>query len=212
MATGFASQGVVLQVGVDSAGDQGIMVFPMINVGTPVDAMSLCDNCVAAWQSSGATLLQACIAEDAQINMFAGHGMLPGRIPSINFPPVDDLPGSLGENACAAQVAALVSWYGNPDDMSAGNKLRIARNFILGVAESMVDASRIVSALNTALSNFAQALITGLTGDEGALWKRGMRTVKRVDGVPDPDDEIPIVAVRNVKGKVATQKGRLDPF
>jgi len=213
MAVNPANQSVRVAIGITNTfGEKGMITMPIGNTGTPQEPEDICTICLEALETELFPEIQSIMSNEAWISSCSVHGQTLGRIPAQEFYPSTSFPGTVEETVVPAQVCGIISFYGDPDDMSPGNRLRIARNFFMGLAETLVQASTITGALLTAMDNLKNFIVTGWNGEEGSVWKRLMRNVQRDEnGHPVTDDEIPVVMRGDVQEKVRTQRRRLKP-
>lgn len=207
----IATQGAILQVNVVNGFDRCMYVIPMMNGGTPVEGLDFCENLRAAAETNLIPLLQAAMAAEGAITGLTVVGMTPGKLPAQEFYSPEEYPGDIVGEVAPSQVSALLKFYGDPDDFSPGNRLRIAKTFLVGVAESAITLSKITGATIGAITAIAEAFIEGLEGADGSVWKRAMRKPNRVGGHPDLEDEIPVAVRHDLQERVRTQKRRLRP-
>jgi hypothetical protein len=203
-----SDNGVILTLGLNVNGDRCAIVIP-VATDTPVsDPAMICADAVEAFVTAQLTSLLAMLSSDDVYATFCqGEGMDDGIIPYREDYPVDAHEGVRSGNALPSQVAGLLTWYADPADLSPGDRIREAKNFIPGLVVSDVVNDVIESTVQSNLAAVALGMQTGMIGGGSSTWYR-------VLAAPRPRGtaaQLKRVLTGDCRGYVVTQRRRLTP-
>jgi len=206
--TGMTSDnGVIVTLGLSVNGDRCAIVFPMVTDIAPTVPEHLCFNAVEAIRDG---ILDDLLAQLSSSDVFAtfcqGEGMDDGKVPFREDYAAADHPGTRSGDAVPSQVAALMFFYADQEDLDPGQRIREAKNFIPGITSDVMSGNIIGSGVPAALGDIATTLQAGVTG--------GGSTYYRVLAAPRPRgtaQAIKRIITGNCRGYVVTQRRRLIP-
>lgn len=203
-----ANVGVILTVGGLCGSDRVAMVMPLVTDDGGLDAITRCEDAVAAFRVSEIVTLLNCISSDAQITYLAAEGMCDGMIPFREDFALATYPGSRPAGVMPSSVTSLVAFYADPADLGAGVRMRTAKSFIWGVPQGDVVGDQIQGALLAGLINFGIAMQTGwATQLGGGKWYRQLAA----PSTRLPGDPVIRIATSQPRAYIATQRRRLLP-
>jgi len=201
--------GVVLTVGIVSNSDRCCIVLPIATDNTSLDDVTRCKDAVTSFAAIIAQL-QACISSDAYISFIQGEGMTDGMIPNRQDFTITTYLGTRDAPAAPSQVAALIIFYRDPAHALTGERMKIGKNFIPGLAQNDLSGDHVVAGLGANLQTFADTLQNGFNSSGGGgsqKWYRYLNTpVPRTTGT-----HLKAVTGQTQRGYVATQRRRLVP-
>lgn len=204
-----SSNGVVLTVGIRANGDRCAIVIPLATDSPSLDAKSLCYQAVQDFDGLVADILCGALSENAYISFLQAEGMDDGKIPfRMDYSPTDQ-PGTEDGPCETSQVAGLIVFYADPEDVPGGGRMRVAKNFIPGVPDADIVGDAVSSNLGTALDAIAVVLAEGYVVGSGstAKWYRV------IAAPPSGSSGVGLirVGVWVTRGYTGTQRRRLIP-
>lgn len=207
----LAGQSAMMTIGIVTNNDRTAIVMPMATDDPDVNFNQLCDNLVTDAATNLLPTLLDCLSADATVTHISAEGMLKGTIPMrSNLAGAVSVVGTRAAGAVSSQVAALLAFYANPDDIPAEARIRVAKTFVPGIADGDVTGDKISSNLSAALVLFQELLGQGFDkgGTGGYKWYR-------INGRPAGSPNASTTVVRNARGNVrdyvCTQRRRLTP-
>lgn len=201
------SNGVIVGVGIRVGNDRTEILVPMAGDGFTLTPDQLARAAVDAMENNGLPVLLPCLSSDAEVSYISGEPMQNGNVPFRKDYPAGTNPGTRAAGAAPSNVAALLSFYGDPTQTPPGGRTRIGKNFLAGIAKGDLVGDLLVGALQAVLQTLADALFGGIasTIPGGGQW---YRVVKALRGATQALQNIVIDEARDY---VTTQRRRLLP-
>lgn len=200
--------GQILTVEVICNGDRSAIVIPISTDDPGLNAVSLSGDAVVAFENHLVPVLQAVMTSDASIIGVSAEGMTPGGIPYRRSYIPATYPGLVAPPCMPSNVCGLITFYADPTDLSAGQRMREGKAFITGIPTADVSGDEIENPTYSRLQTFGAALVSGwATQAGGGHWYRVI-SKKTQTLFPDRLINVQYAITRN---RVATQKRRLQP-
>jgi hypothetical protein len=150
--------------------------------------------------------LLGCICPGCQVLFTQGEGMVKGNYIPYRKDYADGAQvGTLGTDPLPTQVACIGKFYVDPSQTLSTGRLRVAKNFIAGIATQEVVGDILQAALGSALQAFIDQLANGFAGDGGTHWYRVGKAVR------ETAQALPLIVVTEIENYVVTQRRRLLP-
>lgn len=201
--------GVILSVGMFGNGEAYEHVMPMATNSEMLTPANICQDAVNSFVNSAITDLANLLSSDQYVAFVAAEGMVNGAIPfRTSFGPMDSA-GNAAPPAAPLNASALGVIYQDPEDATAGDRIRLAKTFISGISTSQVTGNTITSTLITNIEIYLGLLQVGYpsTVDGASNWYRVLNVPKpRTTGQP-----VKRLLVAESRGNIYTQKRRLVP-
>lgn len=207
--------GVILNVGIFSCGQPSAIVLPLVCEPDPASPNNLCLDAVASYLVSCIAQTQALLSTESYITHISAEGMVDGKVPfRQDFGPTD-FPGTFGSGTIPNQVAALAVFYEEAADYVPNptpppiSRIRVAKNFIPGIAPSAVVQDSLTAGMKTAMNVWISLVQNGFPSSDfvSAIWYRVLATPKpRLAGTT-----VKRSGQCEARGYVATQRRRLTP-
>lgn len=203
------SSGGIVTIGIRCNGDRAAIVLPIATDEVGMDKKEftkiLCDSVDA----HVVDVLAACLASNAYISFIAADGMMDGMVPHRIDYGADEHPGEEEGECETSQVAGLIVYYQDPQDVVGGSRMKVAKNFIPGIPDAWVTGDTVNPSLKTNLDALALVLTSGfvMTESPAGKWYRVM-------SCPKPrnlEQNVHRVGVWMSRGYTATQRRRLIP-
>lgn len=198
------SGGVILTVGIQVVLDRCAIVIPLANLND-LDKVLGTSQVVSGFFAAPFDLLLDCLCENAYITFLAAEAMIDGCVPHRADYGVTDHPGTRTGNPLPAQVAALTSYYQEPEDVTGG-RIRVGKSFVPGISTDDVAGDNISTTLMSALETFAETLLSGFDCDGETFYRVLAAPTDRT-----PATSLSRLAAHVTRGYVATQRRRLIP-
>jgi len=204
-----SDKGVILTVGIRCNGDRTAIVIPIATDNTGMDKKTLCDQAIEDFEPTTLDKICACLSEDAYVTHTQAVGMDNAFIPRRRDFAPEDYPGLRAAICETSQVAGLLAFYSEPDDLEEGGRVRVGKNFISGFPDEDLSGDALSSGLVTALDACAQWLAEGWTNSAsgGGKWYRV------VSAPPKGSAAAPLIRTGawDTRGYTGTQRRRLIP-
>lgn len=201
-------EGVVLSIGLISNDDRCEIVLPMCNDNNVIIQAQVNRDAVDAAIAHVLPLLVAILSSDTYVSFVQSEGIQLGTIPYRTDFAAADWPGTRASGSVPSQVAALMTFYAEPTDLSGTEKMRAGKNFIPGLAAVDITGDKVSLTVTALILALGQALLTGYATDSGTgKWYRIVSTTPRT-GHPTEPVRCDAIIARRV---VATQRRRLLP-
>jgi len=204
-----SDHGVVITVGIRVNGDRCAIVVPVATDNSTLSKKTLCDQAAQDFEAGLGDKIAACLSESAYLTYFQAVGMDDGFIPMRTDVGPLDYPGVLAAVCETSQVAALLIFYSDPDDLAAGARVKVGKTFLPGFPDELLNGDEIGSSLTIKLDLLAQAMAEGWTnaGTGGGKWYRVIAApLKGSNGAA-----LTRVGSWVTRGYSATQRRRLIP-
>lgn len=202
--------GVIVSIGIVCNNDRQEIVFPMSNTDAGLDAANRCNDAVMTVVGTIVPAIQNIMSADAYVSFVQAEGLRPGCIPArLDYIPAT-FPGNRAAGPAPSNVAALLAFYADPDDLNLGQRTRVAKTFIPGIAAGDLVGDKVVGAVLGLMITMANFMLGGMgTQLGGGNWYRICGTSGRVP----PMDPLKCVRLRDAFARdyVATQRRRLLP-
>ncbi len=201
-------KGVIATIGIQSGNDRTAIVLPLISDDAGLTPLTRCNDAVNSLNTSIASLVQACLAANANISFIQAEGMIDGDVPFRTDFSAATYPGTAGSVVMPNNVAGLIVFYGDPADLAPGERMPVGKNFMPGVPAAEVTGDIISNTLFLLYEALASALRSGFaTQLGGGKWFRvagkGDSRTAGTTGVGS--------SVAYTRNYVATQRRRLIP-
>lgn len=201
-----SNDGLVASIGFVSNGDRWEIVIPFAT-DTATNPVTAGHNLAAALESIGIPLLLPIFSSDTSLVFIQVESMVHGRhIPDRFDYSLGTHVGSRASTCMPTSNAGLADYYVDPTQQLAGQRVRIAKNFFAGIAQSDVTGDIVASVVIAAIAAFCEALQNGTIVDTaGTKWYRVGAAVRTA-----ATTLANIVAIV-VRDYIATQRRRLTP-
>lgn len=205
-----SGSGCVLTVGIRVNGDRTAIVLPVATDDDSLLPKNLCEDAVAAFAANALATLLDCLSVDAWVSFIQAEGMDTGFTPSRLDYGSTDKPGTGGVTCETSQVAALIVFYAEFDDLPPNARMRVGKNFIPGVADGDVGGDAISAGLLGHLDDFADKIANGYAG-VATPSKKWYRVIAAPPVLAGNVQDLDRVGVYQVRGYTGTQRRRLIP-
>lgn len=201
--------GVILTVGLFCNGEAMQIVQPFATDSSALTPENVCSDAVASFALAAIDDLMDCLSSGCYCAFVGAEGMVNGTIPYRQNFASSDHPGTRDAGTLPTNVSALGIYYALPDDLPTGAKMKVAKTFLGGLAQSDVIENTVVSAVVGALQTFLTLCLAGYasSNDTSANWYRVNSTPKtRVPGQAITRNQVALP-----RNGVYTQRRRLVP-
>jgi hypothetical protein len=196
---------VIVGIGIVVNNDRCEIVIPMSTDDVTLDGNQLCRDAKDAVTNTLIPVLLDCLSADAYVSYVLVEGMVDGKVPTRQVFGPTDFPGTRAAGAMPSQVAALAVWYEDAADAITGERTRVAKNFIPGIADTDVVHDLIQTTLFNNIVSFCNLLVTGVSFTGTKTWYRVLAAIRT------PAAGLRRVLITGPRNYVATQRRRLVP-
>ncbi len=200
-----SDDGAILTVGMLCNNDRYEIVMPMGN-SAPVSRETDLLGLINIFEGVGMPLLLGCMCSAAQVIFQQAESMVHGKyIPYRKDYALGTNPGTLDADPLPTANAACGLYYIDPTQTLTTGRLRVAKQFIAGIANTQALGDIIEASLGSAVQAFIDQMANGMTGDDGTHWWRVGKAVR------ETAQALPLIVVTEIRNYIVTQRRRMVP-
>lgn len=207
-----ADTGVVVTLGIITAGDRCALVIPMATPATDLENDTLCASAADAVISGLMLYLTNCLVTSAYVRYINAEAMMNGKVPYRGTFGSTEYPGARTGVALPSNVAALGLFYSYKEqDDPPTQRTRVGKMFLPGISATDVEGDLVKSTLKGEIATLLQAMVDGFDDSQTPThkWYRALAVPR--PRPTDPEAALARISKTIVPGTVATQRRRLLP-
>lgn len=202
-----ADAGCILVVGGQCNGERWAIVQPVASDAAGLNGVNRCRDAVDSWNAAPQIDFLNICSSDLSITFIQAEGMVPGSVPyRIDFA-LNTVIGTRAAGALPMNVAGLLSYYEDPSQVPVGEKIRVAKTFIPGLADGDVVGNTVGVGATAPMEQYGNSMQNGYQ----SLFDVTKKWYRVISASTNPAFILLNIVQHNARDYLATQRRRLTP-